>query len=304
MKKCEFSETQFEAYHSRSIENEFGSETYQFFPSRNEEGAIGVDMAHFGPAVNLFFQYKVPCSLKRRSRRTGDLPGNLYKFDIYHHWDKYHKRTGQRLLSQYELLWKWSETEPFVFYTAPVFNTYQQFSRHYKNIVPYSRHFNVKQMIDPSTSDFDYQSHAVYFSDGGHTGYMCSKDPRRTKELQGDLESSEAAFFGDSTYVHLASYIWAAFASLEGLLGKPRYPVKRPANRIRDEFIATADGENAYGLIEVEEDRKLPDRRIFEQLQSLDAQAFYLRSLIRENLNLEWLIVKHPYFVTNDDIYN
>jgi hypothetical protein len=48
----------------------------------------------------------------------------------------------------------------------------------------------------------------------------------------------------------------------------------------------------------------LPDRHIFNQLQTLEAKAFYLRSLIRENLNLEWVIVKDPDYFTNDDLYN
>lgn len=168
MESCQFSETQFEAYHSRQLERLLGSSLPQYFPTRNEEGNNGVDMVHFTNYHSLFFQYKVPTSINSTNQKCHGLAGNCFRIKIYHRTDR---------ASQYQLLWDWAETEEHVYYATPEFNTDHQFSINYRDILHHSAHFRLRgNFIDPSSPGFDLHQHFIYYSDSSNIAYMYSED--------------------------------------------------------------------------------------------------------------------------------
>lgn len=246
-------------------------------------------MAHFGPGINLFFQYKVPYSVdKSRARKRGvkRLSGNLFRFNIYHNCKRFDKVTKRRLPSQYELLWDWSRTERFVFYTVPVFNTNQRFHQHYRNIIPCSRHFNVNQMVDPATHGFNDESHSIYFSDGGHIGYMYSDNPTQLESTDLTLGTK---LIGDAAPVVLEGYVEDVFSKLINILGGIERRTKL-----------------AYFLTDKNSMPTMPSRRFFYDLESLDDRAFYVRNLLREHLKVDWVIAKYPenLYFTSGELFN
>jgi len=168
MAACQFSETQFEAYHSRQLEQLLGSSLPQYFPTRNEEGNNGIDMVHFTNYHSLFFQYKVPASISTTNSKCHGLVGNCYRMKIYHRTDR---------ASQYQLLWDWAETEQHVYYATPQFNTDYDFSIKYRNILQHTAHFRLRgNFIDPSSNGFDLDQHFIYYSDISNNANMYSED--------------------------------------------------------------------------------------------------------------------------------
>lgn len=169
---CQFSETQFEAYHSRAFERVYGSFLPQFFPTRQEEGFLGVDMVHFTHFENYFFQYKVPYYLSRRSRYCGSLEGNYFHFHVYNN-----TRTRQ-----YQKLKEWSVTESNVYYAAPKFGTNQDFAQNYTEILRHTALFNLRDPGFPARGTLEYdQEHEIYYSDASNFGYLYS-EPKKIKE--------------------------------------------------------------------------------------------------------------------------
>jgi len=183
MAACQFSETQFEAYHSRQLEQLLGSSLPQYFPTRNEEGNIGVDMVHFTNYHSLFFQYKVPSSISSTNLKCHGLAGNCYRMKIYHRTDR---------ASQYQLLWDWAETEQHVYYATPEFNTDHDFSINYRNILQHTAHFRLRgNFIDPSSAGFDSHQHFIYYSDRSNNANMYSEEYAEVKKIDiKDLISS------------------------------------------------------------------------------------------------------------------
>ncbi len=188
MAACQFSETQFEAYHSRQLEQLLGSSLPQYFPTRNEEGNIGVDMVHFTNYHSLFFQYKVPSSISLTNTKCHGLIGNCYRMKIYHCTDR---------ASQYQLLWDWAETEEHVYYETPEFHTDHEFSLKYRDILQFTSHFKLRgNFIDPNSAGFDLHQHFIYYSDGISIANMYSDDNAQVKkttvnELISDLKNSK-----------------------------------------------------------------------------------------------------------------
>lgn len=175
MEKCFFSETQFEAYHSRQLERLVGSSLPQYFPSRSVEGDNGVDMVHFTDFHSLFFQYKVPSSIRSSHPKCSPLRGNCFRMGIYN-------RNSSGVKGQYELLWDWSETEPFVYYATPKFHTDLEFYRRYSNIIQHTAHFRFRgNFKNPTILGFNAAKHYIYYSDGSNFGKMYSEDPAEVK---------------------------------------------------------------------------------------------------------------------------
>jgi hypothetical protein len=175
MEKCAFSESQFEAYHSRQLEFKLGSVMPQFFPSRNEEGSNGVDMVHFTGFYSLFFQYKISPQISSTHHKCRGLSGTCYRMKIYN-------RNEPGIKGQYELLWDWSDTEDHVYYAAPMFHTVEDFYRHYSNILFNTGHFKFKGGFkNPYDPGFNSHGHYLYYSTGSSVGLMYSDNP---KEVQ------------------------------------------------------------------------------------------------------------------------
>jgi hypothetical protein len=170
MDYCEFSETQFESYHSRQLENMLGSTFHQYFPTRNEEANLGYDLVHYTIGHSIFIQYKVAPNLSVKNKKCASLTGNFYRMSIYNNLKK--GKSGQ-----YRLLWDLAGNEDHVYYVTPEFHTNLEFSTNYRDIMNYSAHFKLRgNFKNPHAVRFNSHKHYLYYSNNSNFGKMYSNE--------------------------------------------------------------------------------------------------------------------------------
>lgn len=205
-RKCEFSETQFEAYHSRQFDKLMGSVLPQYFPTRNEEGELGIDVMHFTKYQNYFLQYKVPYTISNTNKKCIGLSGNCFQIRIYN-------RRGRKAKSQYKLLWEWAKTEPNVWYVTPKFNLSKDFSTNYLNIIKFSAHYNIRNLKNPYTPNFDTHQHFLVYSTDQKYGKMFSDKYLKVSET--DVQKLETA--SQRNQIEFSDYIIQIIQNLKEL---------------------------------------------------------------------------------------
>lgn len=178
MERCQFSETQFEAYHSRAFERIMPVTFPQFFPTRAQEGRLGFDMMHRGTYTNYFFQYKVPVSYKTKPNFVKGA-----EYDPDSNWFQIHLSNsgGSKSLPQYNMLKRLSHACRHVYYVAPVFNTATEFSNRYLNILQHTALFHLSDPVFPAPSNT--KNHHIYYNDKTNLSYIRS-EPRKIDRLR------------------------------------------------------------------------------------------------------------------------
>ena len=184
------------------------------FPNLLQEARHGYDVRIDLPGRLLFFQFKLPQRLVRRSAKEIDehsLPGIRVPFFRMPLMRRGHSDQHARLM---EL----EVTHPdAVFYATPAMHDLASFNAAYQAAdVPRVSVFFSPREIGPLR---DNLQHSVAYREGLDHGWVCSKMPREVRAVQLDaIESSLSDLFSDEGHQPLSAAIESARDAIASLL--------------------------------------------------------------------------------------
>ena len=188
--------------------------TAPYFPNLLQEARHGYDVRIDLPGRLLFFQFKLPQRLVRRSAKEIDehsLPGIRVPFFRMPLMRRGHSDQHARLM---EL----EVTHPdAVFYATPAMHDLASFNAAYQAAdVPRVSVFFSPREIGPLR---DNLQHSVAYREGLDHGWVCSKMPREVRAVQLDaIESSLSDLFSDEGHQPLSAAIESARDAIASLL--------------------------------------------------------------------------------------